>query len=138
MASEVMEATMAVLRRSPKIEFLDLRDKLRAKKLDVYPITFGRAKALMGLVPMAKRGTGPRAQAKAKEAGEAVPRRRTVKDAVQASSARRERVAKTPVASNGALAADVAERLQALIETRDRINIQIDRVEEILAEVSAS
>jgi hypothetical protein len=62
------------LKKDKTASYADLKAKADDKKLKVFPIMYGRAKALLGLVPMAKRGEGKMAQAKA--AGDAVRRGR--------------------------------------------------------------
>ncbi len=43
---------------NPEASFAQIRDAGAKKGLKVAPVLYGRVKALMGLVPMAKRGTG--------------------------------------------------------------------------------
>lgn len=45
--------------------YADLKAKAEKKGLTVYPVMFGRAKAMLGLVKSAKRGEGKFAQASA-------------------------------------------------------------------------
>ncbi len=58
------------LKRNPKAVYADLKAKADEKKLKNFPVMFGRAKLLLGLVKAAKRGTGKFAMASAaKRAG---------------------------------------------------------------------
>ncbi len=70
--SPAMEFLVDSLKRNPKAAYADLKAKADEKKLKVFPIMFGRAQALLGIVKTAKRGTGKFAKASAaKRAGTA-------------------------------------------------------------------
>ena len=60
-----MDFLVSALKRNPEAVYADLKARADEKKLPVYPIMFGRAKALLGLVKSAKRGTGKAAKAAA-------------------------------------------------------------------------
>ncbi len=51
------------LKRNPKVEYATVLERARAKRLTVYPIMYGRAQALLGLVKMSPRGSGKKARA---------------------------------------------------------------------------
>jgi hypothetical protein len=53
------------LRREPHATYAELRDRCTAKGWKVAPIMYGRAKAVLGLVPVKPRGTGKKAIAAA-------------------------------------------------------------------------
>ncbi len=53
------------LKRNPKASYADLKARADEKNLAVYPIMFGRAQALLGIVKTAKRGAGKFAKASA-------------------------------------------------------------------------
>ncbi len=57
------------LKANPKADYASLRKAAEKRKLKVWPIMYGRAQAMLGLVPMAKRGQGKAAKAKAGKAG---------------------------------------------------------------------
>lgn len=73
--SPAMDFLVSALKRNPKAAYADLKQKADAKKLKLYPIMYGRAQALLGIVKSAKRGSGKAAKAtaakKAKAAGTA-------------------------------------------------------------------
>lgn len=76
--SPAMEFAVAALRENPESSFRDLRAKAEASGFELYPIVFGRAKALLGLVatkPRAEPAT--RADAPVAEQPEATPLRGT-------------------------------------------------------------
>ena len=63
-----MDFLVSALKRNPNAVYADLKARADEKKLPIYPIMFGRAKALLGLVKSAKRGTGKAAKAAAARA----------------------------------------------------------------------
>ncbi len=74
--SPAMEFLVSALKANRKASYADLKAKADEKKLKVFPIMFGRAQALLGIVKSAKRGHGKVARAKAaKHAGPAPARR---------------------------------------------------------------
>jgi len=60
-----MQLVVEQLRKNKKASFADIKAAAQRKRLKLYPITYGRAKALLGLVPSAKRGEGKAARASA-------------------------------------------------------------------------
>jgi hypothetical protein len=50
------------LKANPKAAYADIKAKADDKKLKVFPIMFGRAQAMLGIVKSAKRGTGKAAR----------------------------------------------------------------------------
>jgi hypothetical protein len=71
-----MEFLVDALKANRKAVYADLKAKADAKKLKLFPIMFGRAQALLGIVKSAKRGTGKFAKASAAKAGGATPAKR--------------------------------------------------------------
>jgi hypothetical protein len=63
--SPAMEFLVDALKRNPKAVYADLKAKADEKKLKVFPIMFGRAQTLTGIVKMPKRGQGKAAKARA-------------------------------------------------------------------------
>ena len=74
--SPAMEFLVDSLKRNPKASYADLKAKADEKKLKLFPIMFGRAQALLGIVKSARRGQGKAARAKAAKAGGGSPRGR--------------------------------------------------------------
>lgn len=64
-----MEFLVDSLKKNPKAVYADLKAKADEKKLKLFPIMFGRAQALLGIVKSAKRGTGKAAKASAAKRG---------------------------------------------------------------------
>ena len=60
-----MEFIVEALKKNRKAAYADLKAKADEKKLKVFPIMFGRAQAMLGIVKSAKRGTGKFAKANA-------------------------------------------------------------------------
>jgi hypothetical protein len=66
-----MEFLVDSLKRNPKAAYADIKAKADEKKLKLFPIMFGRAQLLLGIVKGAKRGTGKAAKAAAAKTGKA-------------------------------------------------------------------
>jgi hypothetical protein len=75
--SPAMDFVLAELRKNPDVAYAAVRDLAAAKGMQVYPIVYGRAKALLGLVPVAPRKRKKRAAAVASEPVPAKRRPRT-------------------------------------------------------------
>ena len=56
-----LDFARAYLKKSPKAAFIEIRDAAKAKGLVLYPVSYGRAQALEGLVKVAKYGTKKKA-----------------------------------------------------------------------------
>src|SRR5688572_12588193 len=74
--SPAMEFLVSALKANRKASYADLKAKADEKKLKVFPIMFGRAQALLGIVKSAKRGQGKVARAKAATQVGSAPARR--------------------------------------------------------------
>ncbi len=70
--SEALEFTRQYLREKPEASFAEIRDAAVERDLKIYPIVFGRAKALEGLVKVAPYGSKKRAREAEKAAAEAL------------------------------------------------------------------
>src|SRR5262245_24209463 len=64
-SSPLMQLVVEQLKKDKKASFADIKAVAARKGMTLYPITYGRAKGLLGLVPVAKRGTGKTARGKA-------------------------------------------------------------------------
>lgn len=60
-----LELAREMLRKNKNATYAEVREKAESKGLPIYPIMYGRAKALEGLVKVARRGSGKQAKAKA-------------------------------------------------------------------------
>ena len=63
---------IAALKKDPKATYKDIAAAAAKKKLKVFPIMFGRAQAMLGIVKQAKRGDGKAKKAKAPKKAPAV------------------------------------------------------------------
>ena len=69
-SNPAMDFIVQTLKKNPKAAYKDIVAGAAKKKLKVYPIMFGRAQAILGIVKQAPRGQGKAAKAKrAKAAG---------------------------------------------------------------------
>jgi hypothetical protein len=69
--SPAMEFLVDALKRNPKAAYADLKARADEKKLAIFPVMFGRAQTMLGIVKMSKRGHGKAAKARAAKAGAA-------------------------------------------------------------------
>jgi hypothetical protein len=60
-----MEFLVDSLKKNPKAAYADIKAKADEKKLKLFPVMFGRAQLMLGIVKAAKRGTGAFAKASA-------------------------------------------------------------------------
>lgn len=67
-SNPAMEFIVAELNKDRKATYADIKAKADAKKLAVYPIMYGRAQTMLGIVKAAKRGEGKVAKARAQRA----------------------------------------------------------------------
>lgn len=87
--SPAMDFIVQQLQKDPKAAYRDIADGASRKGLEIYPIMYGRAKALLGLVPTAPRGQGKKAAGrKAAGRGAGKPSREATAPARQARGAR--------------------------------------------------
>lgn len=67
--SPAMSFLLDGLKQNKEATYAELKEAAEQKDLQIYPIMFGRAKAMLGLVKSKKRGTGKAAKASARAAG---------------------------------------------------------------------
>ncbi len=66
---------IATLKKNPKATYKDISAAAAKKKMKVFPIMFGRAQAMLGIVKQAPRGAGKASKAKVRNAAPAVAKR---------------------------------------------------------------
>ena len=66
--SPALQFLLDSLKKDKSASYADLKAKADEKKLKIYPVMYGRAKALLGLVKVSQRGTGKFARANAAKA----------------------------------------------------------------------
>src|SRR5258706_4276024 len=71
--TSAMDHIVDSLKRNRAATYADIKAAADKKRLEIYPIMFGRAQALLGIVKSAKRGEGRFARATAARAGNAGP-----------------------------------------------------------------
>lgn len=72
-ANPGFEFIVAALKKNPKATYKDITTAAAKKKLKLFPVMFGRAQAMLGIVKQAARGKGKAAKAKAKARAKALP-----------------------------------------------------------------
>ena len=70
-----MDFIVASLKSNRNAKYSDIAEAAAKKRLKVFPIMFGRAQALLGIVKAAPRGQGKAARAKAAKRGPGRPRK---------------------------------------------------------------
>lgn len=72
-SNPAMDFIVDSLKSNRSAAYKDIAEAAGKKKLKIYPIMFGRAQALLGIVKAAPRGQGKAAKAKAAKAAPAAP-----------------------------------------------------------------
>lgn len=119
-----MEFILDALKKNRKATYKEIADAAQKKKLKVYPIMFGRAQALLGIVKQSPRGQGKAARAKAAASGGAVKR----------GPGRPRKVASA--AFDGTLDSIVAA-VKGSEQSKARYRRALERIQEILGEALA-
>ena len=118
--AEGYELLVRELRKNPKAEYAVLRDKAETKGFTVYPVMFGRAKASLGLVKTAPRGS------KKKAAKRGPGRPKGSKNKVKRGPGR-------PRTSSSALdIGDLVAMMKELQRERDEAVAKLDRIRKLL------
>lgn len=117
--SPVFDFVLSALEKDPNVAFATVRDAAAKKGITLYPIVYGRAKAVLGLVPMRKRGEGPAA-----------------KKAVRKKAAQPTRAPKqSRKGSTNGIAGDLVSSVENLQRDRDEFRTALAQVREILSNV---
>ena len=126
------------LKENPEATYKEIKARAQLAGLTVYPVVYGRAKALLGLVPTAPYGSKSKARKLAKEAKEAKALQAALERAEDLedngrSAARRSRPGKArqasdPLSSLEALVAD----LKATVTERERYRKVLEKVVRML------
>ena len=124
-SNPAMDFIVESLKSNRGAKYSDIAEAAAKKKLKVYPIMFGRAQALLGIVKQAPRGQGKAARAKAARAGVA-PRRGPGRPPKSASS----------VAFSGTIEGIVAA-VKTSEQAKARYRTALERIQAILADALA-
>ena len=134
------------LERKPTAPFAEVRDAAGRKGYTIYPIVYGRAKAVLGLVPSKPRGTGAYAMAtkaaKAKASGQPVPAAAAPRERAPAASTapakrgpgRPPKTAASSFSSTGGFT-DIIEAVRGIERERDEMRSALAKIREVLASV---
>lgn len=114
--SPAMEFVVGTLKKTPAVDYGTVKAAATKKGLTIFPIMYGRAKALLGLVPVAPRGSKKKVEnAPARAAKKKVARRSAGSDI-------------GPLDSLQNLIADMKE----VAEDRDRYQRALEQIQQIL------
>ena len=124
-----MDFILAALKKNKHASYKDIQEAAAKKRLKIYPIMFGRAQAMLGIVKQAPRGQGKAAKAKAAKAAKAagVVRRRPG----------RPRKSEAASVIDGSLESIVAA-VKSSEQTRARYRSALEKIQAILNDVFAN
>ena len=116
-----LDFTRSYLRKNPKAAFAEIRDAAEKKGLVLYPVSYGRAQALEGIVKMSKYGTSKKAKASGG------PKRGPGRPKGSKNKAR-------PAARSGGTGSidDLVSTIQNLKDERDRALDAIEKIRRLL------
>jgi hypothetical protein len=131
------------LKQNPEASYKEIKAQAKLEGLTVYPVVYGRAKALLGLVPTAPYGSKSKARKQAKEAKEAKALEAAFKKAEEredngSSASRRVRTVRSADASDPLSSLEtLVSDLKATVAERDRYRRVLEKVVGLLkAELS--
>ncbi|MCC6781463.1 MAG: hypothetical protein IT457_01375 [Planctomycetes bacterium] len=134
--SESFDFVVSLLEKNPTISYADVAAAAQKKGFKIYPIVYGRAKAKLGLVPTAPRGTGPTARAAKKQKAAAAA---AASPAPAAAPAARAAVRKAPAPSSSSSVGTDLEGIIAHVKAsetaRARYRAALERIRDILEDV---
>lgn len=128
-SNPAMEFLVETLKADRNAVYAEVAATAAKKKLKVYPIMWGRAKALLGYVKVAPRGQGKMAKAKAAKAAKAA------NAGVKRGPGRPPKAAKA-ASFDGSLASIVAA-VKGSEQERSRYRGALERIQSILADALA-
>lgn len=121
-SNEMMDLLVKILKKKNDITFADAKAKLMHGGFNLYPIVYGRAKALLGLVPTKPRKdrvANPNGVVVAPKRGPGRPRKNPLGDVVASARA---------AGPSSGESEDLASSLDLLIKERDLLTERIARV----------
>jgi hypothetical protein len=121
-----MEFLVESLKNDRNAVYRDVAEAAVKKKLKVYPIMWGRAKALLGYVKVAPRGQGKMAKARAEKAAGAAPKRGPGRPPKAASA----------VAFDGTLES-IVNAVKGSEQAKARYRAALEKIQTILADALA-
>ena len=124
-SNPAMEFLLAHLKKNKKATYAECKEAAGKKKLEIWPIMFGRAQAMLGIVKQAPRGQGKAAKAaQAKAAG------------VKRGPGRPRKNAAPATAIDGSLESIVAA-VKSSEAAKHRYRQALERIQEVLSSALA-
>ncbi|MEY3161205.1 MAG: hypothetical protein RIT25_1196 [Planctomycetota bacterium] len=130
--SPEMAFVMDYLQKNRTATFAEIRDAGAKKKLKLYPIVYGRAQALLGIVKLSPRGSGK--AAKAAKAAKSAKAPKAAKAAVGGKKRGRPRKNAGPSVDTSSLEGIIAA-VKTLQDERERLHGTLGKIQAILSEV---
>lgn len=125
-----MEFLVAYLKKNPKALYKDVAAAAAKKNLKVFPIMYGRAQVMLGIVKAAPRGQGK--VAKKKQSAKAA-----TADGARRGPGRPRKNAAPVAASGGSALESIVAAIQSGERERVRYRAALERIQAILAGVLA-
>ena len=129
-----MDFLLETLKSNRDAVYKDVAEAAKKKKLDVYPIMWGRAKALLGYVKVAPRGQGKMAKAKATAAAKTAAK--IAAPVVKRGPGRPRKNAVAPTTFGNSLDSIVAA-VKGSEQARAKYRSALERIHAILADALA-
>lgn len=132
-----MEFIVDSLKQNRAASYKEIAEAAGKKKLKIYPIMYGRAQALLGIVKAAPRGQGKAAKAKKQASQPAAPSTTAVAAAPKRGPGRpRKNPVAAPTSFDGSLESIVAA-VKSSEQARARYRGALEKISSILAEALA-
>jgi hypothetical protein len=125
--SPAMDFIVKALQKNNKASYGEINEAAKKKGLKIYPIMYGRAQALLNLVPTSPRGSKKKAAKK-----KAARRAATTTTRSATSGARRGRPPGRPRAASGDTLESIVDHVRGLEQERDMYRDALERLRDVL------
>jgi hypothetical protein len=119
--SPAMDFIVSYLKKNKKAAYADVRDAADKKGMQIYPIMYGRAQALLNIVPMSPRGSKKKKASK-KSTGRPVGRPRKATTQTRRSSS----------TSSVSGVDSIVDHVRSLEQERDTYRDALERLRDVL------
>ncbi len=127
---------IAALKKNPKATYRDIAEAAAKKKMKIFPIMFGRAQAMLGIVKQAPRGKGKATKARATKARAAEARAvRAAAPAVKKRGPGRPR--KNPAPSMDGSLEGIVAAVKSSEQAKNRYRAALEKLQAIISDALA-
>ncbi len=132
-----IEFVKAKLALNPEASFADIKAQAKVEALVIYPVVYGRAKALLGLVPTAPYGSKSKARKQEAEAAAALAAAPAAPAAraAPANGAGRTSRSRAAAAAEGDVLGSLEmmiTQLKTAVQERDRYRITLEKIADLI------